>query len=88
MQILYHQKLHGQKDDILHGTSLVDQRLRLCNAGDVGLIPGQGIKISHAAWCVRKEKEDDSFQNTVLDDYKIVLVMIEIDIKSKDKAFE
>ena len=32
------------------GTSLVVQWLRLCadNAGGVGLIPGQGIKIPHA----------------------------------------
>ena len=33
------------------GTCLVVQWLRLCSsAGDVGSIPGQGAKISHASW--------------------------------------
>ena len=34
------------------GTSLAVQWIRLCTstAGSVGLIPGQGIKIPHAAW--------------------------------------
>ena len=40
-------------------TSLVVQWLRLCtpNAGGTGLIPGQGTKVPHAAWCSQKYKE-------------------------------
>ena len=43
-----------------HKTSLVIQWLRLCasNAGDVGLIPGQGTKISHATWHGQKKNYD------------------------------
>ena len=35
------------------GASLLVQWLRLCapSAGGAGSIPGQGTKISHAAWC-------------------------------------
>ena len=38
---------------LMAGTSLEVQWLRLCalNAGGMGLIPGQGTKIPHAAWC-------------------------------------
>ena len=41
------------------GTSLAFQRLRLhvSTAGCVGLIPGQGNKIPHAAWCSQKVKK-------------------------------
>ena len=40
------------------GTSLAVQWLRLCasQAGGVGLIPGQGTEIPHAAWCGQKRK--------------------------------
>lgn len=40
------------------GTSLMVQRLRLgaSNAAVVGLIPGQGMKILHAAWRSQIEK--------------------------------
>ena len=41
------------------GTSLVVQWLSLCTstAGGVGLIPGQGTKIPHAAWPRQKKKK-------------------------------
>ena len=39
-------------------TSLAVQwlRLHISNAGDVGSIPDQGMKISHVAWCSQKVK--------------------------------
>ena len=42
------------------GTSLVIQWLRLTpyTAGVAGLIPGQGTKIPHATWCVKKKKSN------------------------------
>ena len=42
------------------GTPLLVQWLRLCasNAGDVGLIPGWGTKISHAMWHGQKKKKE------------------------------
>ena len=47
------------KDKIgTRGTALAVQWLRLgaCNAGSVGLIPGQGTKIPHASCSVAKKK--------------------------------
>ena len=40
------------------GICLVVQWLRLhaFNAGDTGLIPGQGIKVPHVVWCGQKNK--------------------------------
>ena len=32
-------------------------RLHTCNAGDMGLIPGQGTKILNAARCSQKKKK-------------------------------
>ena len=40
------------------GTSLAWQRQRLCtsNTGGMGLIPGWGIKIPHAAWHIQNKQ--------------------------------
>ena len=35
---------------------MVKIRLHTSNGGDEGSIPGQGIKIPHAAWCGQKRK--------------------------------
>ena len=42
------------------GTSPAVQWLRLCasSAGDVGLIPGRGTNIPHAAKCSQKKKKN------------------------------
>ena len=52
------------KKNIISGTSLVVQWLRLCapNAGGMGSIPGLGTKIPHAVWCSQK-KEKKIFLN-------------------------
>ena len=44
----------------LGGTSPAVQWLRLCasSAGDVGLIPGRGTNIPHAAQCSQKKKKN------------------------------
>ena len=51
---------------VFTGTSLVVQQLRLHapNSGDMGSIPGQGIKIPHAVWYMvwPKTKSLHSFQ--------------------------
>ena len=43
----------------LKGTSLAVQwlRLRTSTTGGTGLIPGQGTKIPHAAWCSQKKRK-------------------------------
>ena len=43
-----------------NGTSLALQMLRLCasNAGDAGLIPGQGTKTPHAGQPKEKKKKE------------------------------
>ena len=43
------------------GTSLAVQwlRLRTPYTGGMGLIPGQGTKILHAAWCGQKKKKKE-----------------------------
>ena len=49
-----------RKKFILYESSPVVQRLRLrtSTAGGTGLIPGQGTKISEAAWHGQKKKRD------------------------------
>ena len=48
-----------KKENRERGSFLVVQWLRLCasTAGDMGWIPGQGAKISHAMWQGQKEKK-------------------------------
>ena len=48
-------------NQILCGTSLVDQCLRLCasNAGGAGSIPGRGTKIPQATWRSQKAKNNN-----------------------------
>jgi len=43
----------------MHGISLEVQWLRLCTstAGDMGLIPDQGAKITHAMWHGHKKQK-------------------------------
>ena len=45
---------------LILGTSLAGQQLRLqaSTVGGTGLIPGQGIRMQHAMWCVQKEKKN------------------------------
>ena len=53
------------KDLIHHGTSLVVQWLRVCtcNAWGIGLIPGQGTKISHATWHYKNKHTNKQTNN-------------------------
>ena len=37
--------------------------LHAFNAGDTGLIPGQGIKVPHAVWCGQKKKKLEKIQD-------------------------
>ena len=52
--------VNNPKEDREGWTSLVVQQLRLhaSNAGDVGLIPGQGTNIPHAMLSQAKKKKD------------------------------
>ena len=49
------------KTEVVHGTSLAVQwlRLNIPNAGGTGLIPGGGTKIPHAERCGQKKKKKD-----------------------------
>ena len=49
------------------GTSLAVHWLRLhsSNAGDAGLIPGQGTRGLHAVWCSKKKKKKNYRDNSM-----------------------
>ena len=61
------------KQDPTVETLLLTPWLRLCasNAWDTGLIPGQGTKILHAAWCGQKNPKTQKEKASQPISYKI-----------------